>query len=93
VAHLLTQADLLERDGKPIQAQDVLTVARRLVRVLEDHGLTLEGSVGETLPFDPNRHEPLSAEAALQPGEPAVIKFVGASYGGKVLKKSGVARP
>ena len=93
VAHLLTQAHLLERDGKPIQAEDVLTVARRLVRVLEDHGLTLEGSMGETLPFDPNLHEPLSTEAALQPGEPVVIKFVGASYGGAVLKKSGVARP
>ena len=92
VAHLLTQAYLLERDGKPIQAQDVLTVARRLVRVLEDHGLTLEGSVGETLPFDPNLHEPLSTEAALQPGEPVVIKFVGASYGSTVLRKSGVVR-
>lgn len=93
VAHLLTQAHLLEVDGKPIQAHDVLAVARRLVRSLEDNGLTLEGRVGETVPFDPNCHEPLSAEAALQPGETVVVKFVGASYSGTVLKKAGVARP
>jgi hypothetical protein len=93
VAHLLTQAHLLEVDGKPIQARDVLGVARRLVRTLEDNGLMLEGKVGETLPFDPNRHEPLSAAAALQPGETVVVKFVGASYGGAVCKKAGVARP
>ena len=93
VAHLLTQAHLLEVDGKPIQAHDVLAVAKRLVRTLEDNGLTLEGQVGETLPFDPNRHELLSAEAALQPGETVVVKFVGASYGGTVCKKAGVARP
>jgi len=92
VAHLLTQAYLLEVDGKPLQARDVLSVARRLVRILEDNGLTLEGKVGEMLPFDPNRHEPLSADAALQPGEIVVVKFVGASYGGTVCKKAGVAR-
>ena len=93
MAHLLTQAHLLEVDGKPIQVHDVLGVARRLVRMLEDNGLTLEGQVGATLPFDPNRHEPLSAEAALQPGETVVVKFVGASYGGIICKKAGVARP
>jgi len=93
VAHLLTQAHLLDVDGKPIQAHDVLAVAKRLVRTLEDNGLTLEGQVGETLPFDPNRYEPLSAEAALQPGETVVVKFVGMSYSGTVLKKAGVTRP
>ena len=93
VAHVLTQAHLLEVDGKPIQAHYVLAVAKRLVRILQDHGLTLEGQVGEALAFDPNRHEPLSTEAALQAGEAVVVKFVGVSYGGAVLKKAGVARP
>jgi len=92
VAHLLTQAHLLEADGKPIQAHDVLGVARRLVRTLEDNVLALEGKVGKTLPFDPNRHEPLSAEAMLQLGETVLVKFVGVSYGGTVCKKAGVAR-
>jgi hypothetical protein len=92
VAYWLTQAHLLEIDGKPIEARDVLGVARRLVRTLEDNGLTLEGKVGETLPFDSNQHEPPRAEAVLQPGETVVIKFVGVSYAGIVCKKAGVAR-
>src|SRR5262245_8648030 len=40
VAQLLTHAHLLEVEGKALQARDVLTVARRLVRLLEDEGLT-----------------------------------------------------
>ena len=90
VAQLFTQAYLLEAEGKPVQAKDVLAVARRMVRVLEDNGLTLEGHVGETMSFDPNRHEPLSAEAAPKPGEAVTVRFVGVSYSGKVIRKAGV---
>jgi molecular chaperone GrpE (heat shock protein) len=93
VAQLLTQAHLLEVEGKPVQARDVLAVAKRLVRSLEDNGLVLEGSVGETVPFDPNRHEPLSADASLTPGQPVIVRFVGAAYQGKLLRKAGVALP
>jgi molecular chaperone GrpE (heat shock protein) len=93
VTQLLTQAHLLEVEGKPVQAKDVLAVAKRLVRALEDNGLTLEGSVGETVPFDPNRHEPLSGDAALMPGEAVVVRFVGVSYQGRVIRKAGVAKP
>ena len=90
VAQLLTQAHLLEVEGKPVQARDVLAVAKRLVRTLEDNGLTLEGSVGETTPFDPNRHEPLSADASPAEGQPVVVRFVGVAYQGKLLRKAGV---
>lgn len=90
VAQLLTQTHLLEVEGKPVQARDVLAIAKRLVRVLEDNGLTMEGSVGETAPFDPNRHEPLSADASLKQGQPVVLRFVGVAYQGKLLRKAGV---
>jgi molecular chaperone GrpE (heat shock protein) len=89
-AQLLTQAHLLEVEGKPVQARDVLAVAKRLVRTLEDNGLTLEGSVGETVPFDPNRHESLSADASLKPGQPVTVRFVGVAYQGKLLRKADV---
>src|SRR5262245_43602205 len=62
-AQLLTQAHLLEVEGKPVQARDVLALARRLIRLLEDEGLTAEGRVGDTVLFDPNRHEPLGDAA------------------------------
>jgi molecular chaperone GrpE (heat shock protein) len=58
IAQLRTQAHLLEMEGEAVPATDVLAVAKRLVRALEDEGLTLEGGVGETTSFDPNRHAP-----------------------------------
>jgi molecular chaperone GrpE (heat shock protein) len=90
VAQLLTQAHLLEVEGRPVQARDILAVAKRLVRAFEDHGLTLEGSVGQTVPFDPDRHEPLSGGAYPDPGQPVVVRFVGVAYRGKLLRKAGV---
>lgn len=92
VAQLLTQAHLVEVEGRPVQARDILSVARRLVRALEDQGLTLEESVGESAPFDPARHEPLSAHNDLQPGQPALVRFVGVAYRGRRLRKAGVER-
>jgi len=90
VAQLLTQAHLLEEEGKPVHAKDVLTVAKRLVRTLEDNGLTLEGRVGERVPFDPDHHEPLSADVSLEVGQTVTVRFVGVAYQGKVLRKAGV---
>jgi molecular chaperone GrpE (heat shock protein) len=92
VVQLLTQTYLLEVEGRPVQAKDVLAVVRRAVRALEDNGFTLEGSVGEAVAFDPNRHEPLRADTSLTPGEQVVVKFVGALYHGKVIKKAGVTK-
>jgi molecular chaperone GrpE (heat shock protein) len=88
-AQLVTQAHLLEAEGKPVQARDVLAVARRLVRVLEGEGLTLEGRVGERAAFDPARHAPLGGDA-VAPGQPVVVRFVGVSCRGRVLRKAGV---
>lgn len=90
VTQLLTQAYLLEVEGKPVQAKDVLAVAKRLIRALEDNGLTITGNVGETVSFDSNLHDPLSASVSLTPGVPVVVKFVGLSYQGKAIRKAGV---
>ncbi len=91
VTQLLTQAYLLE-EGKPVQTKDVLTVAKRLVRTLKNNGLTLEGSIGEQAAFDPNCHEPLSANESLDPEQPVIIRFVGVAYQGKLLRKAGVQK-
>ena len=89
VTQLLTQAHLLEQ-GKPVQAKDVLLVAKRLISALEDNGLTIVGQVGETVSFDSNLHEPLSASTAINPGAEVVVRFAGVSYQGKVSRKAGV---
>jgi molecular chaperone GrpE (heat shock protein) len=91
VVQLLTQAHLLEVENKPVQARDLVAVARRLVRALEDHGLRLLGSVGGMANYDPNCHAPLSNDTRIVAGQPVVIRFVGvATPDGKVLRKAGV---
>jgi molecular chaperone GrpE (heat shock protein) len=95
VTQLFTQAHLLEVEGKPVQAKDVLAVAKRLVRALEDEGLKLEGGVGETASYDPNRHEPLggqTAQTGLTLGQPIVTRFAGVSYRGRLIRKAGVEK-
>jgi molecular chaperone GrpE (heat shock protein) len=89
-AQLQTQAHLLETERRSVPAKDVLTVARRLIRVLEDEGLKWEGEVGEHAPFNPGHHEPLNAAAALTAGQPVIVRFAGVTCQGKLLRKAGV---
>jgi molecular chaperone GrpE (heat shock protein) len=93
VSQLLTQGHLLEVEGKPVQAKDILTVAKRLICTLEDRGLSINGKISETLPFEPNYHQPLSSNLDLAVGTPVVIKIVGVSYQGKMIKKATVEPP
>jgi len=90
VAQLLTQASLVEVEAKPVASHDILAVARRLVQGLEENGLQIEGAVGGQEAFDPNRHDPLQAGDILRPGSPVVVRLVGLSYAGKILRKAGV---
>ena len=87
-SQILTQAELLENQNRPVQARDVLSVARRLVRAAERRGMLFEGRAGEQAGFDPNRHAPLNAEAAPQAGQTVTIRFAGVSYQGKILHKA-----
>jgi molecular chaperone GrpE (heat shock protein) len=89
-AQFITQIHLAEQQGKDLQGRDVLAVAHTLLAALQDYGLAQEGEIGQVLPFDPNRHEPLSAEGLPGPGQPVVIRLVGFSYHGRLLHKAGV---
>jgi molecular chaperone GrpE (heat shock protein) len=86
VSQILTQADLLDRQGKPVQARDVLVVARRLVRALEAHGMIVDGTPGAQVLFDPVRHTAISG-SSLAVGQPVTIRFAGVSFQGKTLYK------
>jgi len=89
-SQILTQEFLLEKEQKPIQARDVLIVARRIVRSLERHGLVFEGKAGEQTAFDPNRHTPIAAGDHPQAGQPVTVRFAGTSYAGRIITKAGV---
>jgi molecular chaperone GrpE (heat shock protein) len=87
---LLTQAQLLER-GIQVPPQEVARMVGFLGRVLSDHGLEVEGRVGERVSFDPSRHDPGSSSSPA-PGEEVVVRTVGLCFRGRVLKKAGVER-
>ncbi len=92
ISQILTQAHLLETEGKPVSPQDILTVAKRLIRSLEKKGLTLDGTLGETVPFDANYHQPLNSQQQITQETPVTIKIVGIAYQQKILKKALVER-
>ena len=87
-SQILTQADLLENQGKPVQARDILSVSRRMVRALERNGVVIEGKVGEAAVFNPDRHIPIQPGQTLQPGQPVIVRFAGVSYGDKMIYKA-----
>jgi molecular chaperone GrpE (heat shock protein) len=58
ISQLLTQTYLMEEEGKTVQAKDILTVTKQLIRTLEAQGLTIAVPVGQQVPFDPNYHQP-----------------------------------
>jgi molecular chaperone GrpE (heat shock protein) len=87
-SQVLTQAHLLENQGKAVQAKDILAVSRRMLRVMERNGVRFEGKVGETVNFDPERHVSIQAGQAIQAGQPVSVRFAGVSYRGKVIHKA-----
>jgi hypothetical protein len=87
-SQIMTQAYLLESQGKPVQAQDILTVSRRMLRAMERHGLVFEGSVGEKVVFDPGRHISIQSGKVIETGLPVIVRFSGVSYGGKMIHKA-----
>lgn len=87
-----TQAYLLETLGKPVQAADILAVARRLLRALENAGLQFEGQVGQAAAYDPELHASLSAQQSLAAGEAVRIRFAGVRYRGKMIRKAAVEK-
>lgn len=92
VTQLNTQGYLIEREGRPVRAGDVLQVVARLSRALEDAGLRVHDDVGERVAFDPALHEPLDAADALQPGDAALVRFAGIDHGSRTLRRAGVTR-
>ena len=90
VSQLVTQAHLLESQDKPVQARDVISVSKRLIRVFEDAGMKTEGSIGEIASFDPNYHAPLAGDASIKIGDRVIIRLTGVSFNGRIIRKAGV---
>jgi molecular chaperone GrpE (heat shock protein) len=88
ISQLLTQTYLVEEEGKTVQAKDILTVTKRLIRTLEAQGLTIAAPVGQQVPFDPNYHQPLSGDQEISPSTLVTVRIPGLVHQQKVLKKA-----
>jgi molecular chaperone GrpE (heat shock protein) len=92
VAQVETQLYLSRDQGMSLSTSDVLTVSQRLVRILYTAGMEREGTIGQTVSFDPSRHMALSGQVTLQPGESVVVRSTGVKYQGKIIRKAGVEK-
>ncbi|MFI0484039.1 hypothetical protein [Actinomadura sp. 9N215] len=92
LAQLMTQAHLHRTGTAEVRAGDVLDVANRLVRGLREAGVDAVGEPGAVEPFDPSRHDPLSAAATgtVAAGRPVVVRVPGLLYEGRIVRKAGV---
>lgn len=59
-------------------------------RLAAPTGMTALESIGAVVPFDPNRHQPLSQGAQVDPGEPVRVRIPGLVLQGRVLKTAAV---
>ncbi len=83
VAQLITQDYLLNKNGKPVQAKDVVNVSSAIVRTLLRHGMETVGKVGEETQFNLNLHEPISVDEEISANETVTIRMVGIAFKGK----------
>ena len=86
-AQVLVQEQMLNKEQKLLKAEDIQATSNRLLRVLQNHGLVVEGTIGSTVSFDHNFHQPLALEEGIQHGDAVVIRMCGISYHGKVLRR------
>lgn len=90
LVQLITQEHLHSTGAAPVRTGDVLDVAARLVRALREAEVDIVGEIGATEPFDPQRHDPLSAAAAPVAGQPVTVRVPGLSCRGHIVRKAGI---
>ena len=88
LAQLSLQAHVSGAAASELRAEDVLSVASRLVTAFRNAGVTVSADIGTTLPFDPGFHV-AAGDASLRKGQLVLVRVpevVTAS--GRVLSKA-----
>jgi len=67
------------------EESDVIRISASLISVLEDHGMEVYGDPDELVPFDPDKHCPLSDSTNLQIGDLVILRLPGISHCTKVI--------
>jgi molecular chaperone GrpE (heat shock protein) len=94
VGPLLSQLATLRAmaaEGKPVRAEDLLTLAGKLEKAFAEGGLQPVGEVGATAAFDPKFHQRMSG-GDVSDGDAVRVRFVGYACGDAVVTKAMVSR-
>lgn len=92
VAQLISQAHMFEKESKPIQLKDVLIVSKRTIRALQNAGLQVRDTPGETVTANNDEHELASGKDTLKDRETVVVRIPGIAFKDKVIRRSVVVR-
>ncbi len=74
--------------GKEISSRSIIALANQFASLVERAGLEPVGDPGESIRFDPELHEPLSAQECIPNGGPAIVRFIGYRYRGRMLRRA-----
>ena len=85
-----TQIHLSEIEQKPLQVRDVLAVAKSLLRILQNWGVTFDGEIGQEIGYDPDQHDLIRSDFNPAPGEIVVVRLPGVRYKSSLVRKAGV---
>lgn len=81
------------RQGKRVSGRDWLAVADVLLEALAAVGLEPLGTPGAEVAYDPRRHVPRGPQdRSLQPGDPAIVRVVGYTLNGRVIRPAQVSQ-
>jgi len=90
LTQLATQIYLTEAEGRALNPKDVFAVVKRLIKNAQAIGLCLEGSAGEVVAFDQNRHDVIGIDSTIKAGAHVTVRMPAASFRGKVIRKAAV---
>ncbi|MEW6348410.1 MAG: hypothetical protein AB1646_05075 [Thermodesulfobacteriota bacterium] len=74
--------------GKEISGRSVMALAAQIASLVQRAGLEPVGEPGERIRFDPELHQPLSAQERIECGASAVVRFPGYRYRGRILRRA-----
>jgi molecular chaperone GrpE (heat shock protein) len=92
---VLVQLPVIAADhnaGADVSASDVLGLVMTIPRRLQQMDITMLGTVGDHVGFDPHLHRPVPSSGSLEPGDPIRIVCPGFLYRDEVLTRAEIAR-
>lgn len=87
----LPSATYAAKQNPDLPAKNILPLLKPLDQLLHKWGITGIGSVGEEIPYDPQRHQLMEGTEEMELGHPVIVRYVGYAKDGTLLYRARVA--